>query len=84
MAFSDRANAYIERVEATLNQWLPAESSEPQRLHAALRYAVFNGGKRIRPLLAFAAAEAVDLPPNRADRDGGRGGTHSLLLPGTR
>lgn len=67
MGFSDRASAYIERVEATLDRWLPAESAEPQALHAALRYAVFNGGKRIRPLLAFAAAEAADLPPNHVD-----------------
>jgi len=67
MGFSDRANAYIERVEATLDRWLPAESCEPQALHAALRYAVFNGGKRIRPLLAFAAAEAIGLPPRRVD-----------------
>ena len=67
MGFSERSNGYIERVEATLDRWLPAESSEPQALHAALRYAVFNGGKRIRPLLCFAAAEAADVPPSRAD-----------------
>ncbi|HKL52255.1 MAG TPA: farnesyl diphosphate synthase [Wenzhouxiangellaceae bacterium] len=67
MGFSDRANGYIDRVETTLDRWLPADSSEPQPLHAALRYAVFNGGKRIRPLLAFAAAEAADLPPSEVD-----------------
>lgn len=67
MGFSERANGYIERVEATLDRWLPAESAEPQALHAALRYAVFNGGKRIRPLLSFAAAEATDLSPSDVD-----------------
>jgi len=67
MGFSERANGYIERVESTLDRWLPAESSEPQALHAALRYAVFNGGKRIRPLLSFAAAEAAELPPTQVD-----------------
>lgn len=67
MGFSDRASAYIERLEATLDRWLPAESSEPRVLHEALRYAVFNGGKRIRPLLSFAACEAADLPPTRAE-----------------
>lgn len=67
MGFSERANGYIERVEATLDRWLPAESAEPQALHAALRYAVFNGGKRIRPLLSFAAAEATGLPPSDVD-----------------
>ncbi|MBL36879.1 MAG: geranyl transferase [Xanthomonadales bacterium] len=67
MGFSERANGYIERVEATLDRWLPAESTEPRALHAALRYAVFNGGKRIRPLLSFAAAEAVGLSPKGVD-----------------
>jgi len=67
MGFSDRAKAYIERVETTLDRWLPAESSAPQALHAALRYAVFNGGKRIRPLLAFASAEAAGMEPKRVD-----------------
>lgn len=67
VAFSDRASACTKRVETTLDRWLPAASEQPQALHAALRYGVFNGGKRIRPLLAFAAAEAVGLPPSRAD-----------------
>lgn len=67
MGFSERANRYIERVQQRLDRWLPAESAEPRALHAALRYAVFNGGKRIRPLLSFAAAEAAELPPKQVD-----------------
>lgn len=59
MHFSDRANDYIKRVESTLDTWLPGEQTQPQALHQALRYAVFNGGKRIRPQLSFAAAEAT-------------------------
>ncbi|MEX0915935.1 MAG: polyprenyl synthetase family protein [Wenzhouxiangellaceae bacterium] len=62
MDFSDRANDYIKRVESTLDTWLPSEQTPPQALHRALRYAVFNGGKRIRPLLSFAAAEATRVP----------------------
>src|SRR5207248_10798997 len=46
------------RVEAALERFLPAAGIAPQRLHDAMRYAVLGGGKRIRPLLAFAAGEA--------------------------
>src|SRR6266849_6417983 len=46
------------RVEAALERFLPSTGIAPQRLHDAMRYAVLGGGKRIRPLLAFAAGEA--------------------------
>ncbi|MGK7297484.1 MAG: polyprenyl synthetase family protein [Candidatus Wenzhouxiangella sp. M2_3B_020] len=65
--FSERADEYARRVERTLDEWLPAAEVEPAGLHEALRYAVFNGGKRIRPLLCFAAAEAVGRPPEEVD-----------------
>ena len=61
MHFSDRADQYHARVESTLQRWIPAGNVEPESLHRALRYAVFNGGKRIRPLLTFATAEAIDM-----------------------
>ena len=47
-------------VDRALNRWLPAESHEPETLHKAIRYSIFAGGKRIRPLLAMAAARSVD------------------------
>jgi len=47
------------RTEATLERFLPSATIAPQRLHEAMRYAVLGGGKRIRPLLAFAAGEAA-------------------------
>src|SRR5260221_12937781 len=47
------------RVEAALERLLPPAAIAPQRLHEAMRYAVLGGGKRIRPLLAFAAGEAA-------------------------
>src|SRR6185503_14236934 len=37
----------------------------PQRLHEAMRYAVLDGGKRVRPLLAFAAGELAEADPGR-------------------
>lgn len=43
--------------ESFLEKHLPATNCEPVRLHEAMRYAVLNGGKRIRPLLSFAAGE---------------------------
>lgn len=46
-------------VERTLDQNLPSPDTEPRIIHEAMRYAVLGGGKRIRPVLAIAAAEAV-------------------------
>jgi len=50
---------YTEQVNKQLEQMLPAETGAAQQLYAAMRYSVFNGGKRLRPALCFAAAEAV-------------------------
>ena len=55
------------RTEATLERSLPSPSIAPQRLHQAMRYSVLGGGKRIRPLLVFAAGEAAAGDPQRAD-----------------
>ena len=46
-------------VDAALQTWLPSEALLPERLHEAMRYSVFAGGKRLRPVLMMAAAEAV-------------------------
>jgi len=70
MHFSDRADDYRTRVESTLDRWLPAEHDDPPTLHRAMRYSVFNGGKRIRPLLTYAAAEVIGLSLNEADAMG--------------
>jgi farnesyl diphosphate synthase len=47
----------LARVESALSQWVPSDA--PAGLGEAMRYAVLDGGKRLRPLLALAAAEAV-------------------------
>ena len=49
-----------QRVEDSLNTLLPAPDSYPSVLMEAMRYSVFAGGKRLRPILSLAAAEAVD------------------------
>ena len=46
-------------VEEALDRALPPESAWPDTIHRAVRYSLFAGGKRIRPLLALAAGEAV-------------------------
>lgn len=46
-------------VDGALERWLPAGTLLPQSLHQAMRYSVFAGGKRLRPVLMIAAAEAV-------------------------
>lgn len=46
------------RIEAALDRALPAAAEPPQRLHAAMRHATLDGGKRIRALLVYAAGTA--------------------------
>lgn len=50
-------------VDRFLDQVIPSEKIEPTILHEAMRYSLFAGGKRVRPILALAAAEAVGNPP---------------------
>jgi len=56
---ADQAQA-IDRV---LDGCVPAETVEPVSIHRAMRYSLFAGGKRIRPILAIAAARAVSEDP---------------------
>lgn len=54
---------YRVRIDAALDRALPAADEPPPGLHEAMRYSVFAGGKRLRPILVLAAAEAVEGPP---------------------
>ena len=65
--FEQRRAAYQARVNATLENCLPNAAIIPQRLHTAMRDAVLRGGKRLRPLLCYAAAEAAGVPPEAVD-----------------
>ena len=58
---------YQQRVTSALDQWLPLNSILPERLHEAMRYAVLNGGKRIRPVLVYAAGRALGIAPEQLD-----------------
>jgi farnesyl diphosphate synthase len=65
--FEKRIADYQARVDARLDAALPPASLAPGRLHEAMRYAVFNGGKRVRPLLVYAAGECLDVDPRLLD-----------------
>ncbi|HYD80629.1 MAG TPA: farnesyl diphosphate synthase [Paucimonas sp.] len=55
--FKDWMAAVQSTMEQALAAYLPAGDEAPARLHEAMRYAALDGGKRVRPLLVFAAAE---------------------------
>src|ERR1035437_4208335 len=54
--------AYLQsgqkRIDRALDRYLPKESTRPATIHKAMRYSLFAGGKRLRPILCLAAAEA--------------------------
>jgi len=56
-SFADWASQRLAGFERAADEVLPHGDRIPQRLHQAMRYAALGGGKRVRPLLAYAAAE---------------------------
>jgi len=67
-AFAQWVGVAGERFEAAADAMLPPADELPQRLHAAMRYAVLGGGKRVRPLLVYAAGEVTAADPEALDR----------------
>ena len=65
--FADWMAATQARTETALNHYLPGKDCIPSRLHDAMRYATLGGGKRVRPLLAFAAGELTGAAPEKLD-----------------
>ena len=57
MTVKSRLASLHKQVDRALDRWLPSEKTKPTTLHRAMRYAVFAGGKRLRPILCLAAAE---------------------------
>ena len=47
-----------KKIDQTLDRYLPKENVKPATIHKAMRYRLFAGGKRLRPILCLAAAEA--------------------------
>jgi farnesyl diphosphate synthase len=62
---------YRARIELFLETCLPGSEIHPCRLHQAMRYAVLGGGKRIRPLLVYAAGTTVEADPEHLDAPAG-------------
>lgn len=65
--FEERIDHYTGRVAKKLDAVLPGSEVEPCRLHEAMRYSVFNGGKRVRPLLVYATGECLGVPESKLD-----------------
>lgn len=67
MSVATKISQYQQRIEKVLNNKLPDAITEPSLLHQAMRYSVLDGGKRIRPLLVYAAGECFQVDKNILD-----------------
>jgi len=65
--FQSWVTARQSHFEVVLRELMPPGDIVPQRLHEAMRYAVLDGGKRVRPLLAFAAGELAGASVERVN-----------------
>ena len=66
MDLSQYLSARSATVDRALDGWLPRASVKPATIHKAMRYSLFAGGKRLRPVLTLTAAEACGGEPSRA------------------
>jgi farnesyl diphosphate synthase len=66
-SFAPWTRERAERIERVLDRILAPANDAAPRLHEAMRYAVLGGGKRMRPLLAYAAGELTDADPGDVD-----------------
>ncbi len=69
--FDKRIREYTQRINDRLDDALPGGRQPPERLHEAMRYAVFNGGKRVRPLLVYATGESLGVDAELLDAPAG-------------
>ena len=67
LAFADWVAGRLAGFERAAEAQLPPTGQCPQRLHQAIRYAVLEGGKRVRPLLVYAAGELTGAEPAALD-----------------
>lgn len=65
--FQEWMQARAARMEGVLDRVLPPVTMAPARLHEAMRYVTLDGGKRVRPLLAFAAGEVSGADSKRVE-----------------
>ena len=58
--FKATLNSYQKQVENGIDLWVPSKQTQPSRLHAAMRYSLEAGGKRLRPVLVLAVADIFE------------------------
>ncbi len=66
MDFAAALKRHVARIEHGLDRYLPAATTRPARLHAAMRYSLLGGGKRLRPVLTLATAELLGVTDDAA------------------
>ncbi len=59
--------SWQQRVDREIQRYLPSGEHPPERLHQAIHYCLLGGGKRVRPMLVYAAAELFALNPEQVD-----------------
>src|SRR6059058_1855415 len=65
MTSADRASLHeylaeqVQAIDNVLDLWVPDDGVDPVSIHRAMRYSLFAGGKRVRPILAIASARAI-------------------------
>lgn len=59
MDFSHYWSTRQKKVDAALNRYLPPATTKPATIHQAMRYSIFAGGKRLRPVICLATAEVL-------------------------
>jgi geranylgeranyl diphosphate synthase type II len=67
VSLEHRLKTFRGRIEDYLDSKLPREDTAPERLHAAMRYAVLGGGKRVRPTLVYLTGETLGVQIERLD-----------------
>lgn len=65
---NDYLTSRIEKVDSALDRFLPATDLPPGTVHEGMRYSIFAGGKRLRPVLTLAAAEACGATPEQLEQ----------------
>jgi geranylgeranyl diphosphate synthase type II len=59
MDFSQYWSVHQKKVDAALDHYLPSAGTRPKTIHQAMRYSIFAGGKRLRPIICLASAEVL-------------------------
>ncbi len=80
--FQDYVRRHREAIDSALGRWLPGQPATPALLDEAMRYSLEAGGKRLRPILTLAAAEAVvSADPRGPDAAATRDEAVALAMP---